>query len=242
MQGTIKTSKYNSAVYSSLSDFVTAKKYSYTSLDILLELGKIICKYSLHKHIGLCLLHKHFEIDQDEVLVRKIINNAALTSPQTCPQSGLISYMWKIGKTCNDNRTVFFPLEFVLKTATEPYFNTINRIQKRLHSNSNFIQEFSRQLYEFNLSDAFGISILNKCFLNKKEDETFLETTDELERSLNLSPAKKNIISEEMIQTQWAFDINLAFADNACSHCGHTDNGSHCFHGNIGNQSTAVLA
>jgi len=223
---------YSHEVFTSLSDFQNAKNYSKISRDIIIQLGDIICKYKLHNKIGLCLLHKHFDINKNERLIRKVNNNIALTTPCFSSNKKMVCFMWKIEEGNNDQAKTIYPLEFIELSGDSKLEKKIAKINKIIYSKTGFLAEFSNSLIQLELTNAFGFSILNKCFLTKHNDETFLETTNEEIKLLNLKPAKRSLISQEMIQTQWSFEPHKQFNDTGCSHCshcGHTNCG-HCYH------------
>ena len=220
---------YCSTTYDSLLEFQEAKLNSYTSNKKIIQLGNIICEYGLQDKIGLCLLHKHFNINSDEVLLRKVIRNCAVTSPTSFLKKQLIPYMWKIDGNFDSEHYNLCPLEFVMPNVNSTVIKRIASINKILYSKADFLFEFANKLIELKLTNAFGISILNSCFLTKSMDETFLETTNEGLKKLTLKPTNREVLINETIQTQWIFTPSNSTAGTACTHCSHGNCG-HCFH------------
>lgn len=218
---------YDPKIFACLSEFQKAKIDAKIESIKIIELGNIICRYKLHNKIGLSLLHKHFNIKSNQILIRNIDNNIALTFPHNNENIEVVSYMWKINQN-KDNCYCIYPLEFMQLKTNSKMATRIMKISSNVTSNLSFLKDFSAKLIDLQLNDVFGISILNSCFLSKRKDETFLETTNAKYKRLVLKPKRRREITEEMTQTQWIFSPS-ADIETACTHCSHGDCG-HCFH------------
>lgn len=229
MQKTIEISNYSSVTYDSLLEFQEAKKNAATDSEKITELGDIICKYKLHEKIGLSLLHKHFDMSSDKVLLRNIKENVALTCPNGEFSNNFLPYSWKFESLYDSNGIRFTPLEFIQFESNSKTSNSVATIGKSITIQNEFLKEFSEKLFELELENAFGLSVLNSFFLSKQEHETFLETTDDINKVLTLKSASRELLSEKTIQTQWIFSPSKSEIGTACTHCSHGDCG-HCFH------------
>lgn len=57
---------YDARVFQRLNEFHLARDYLEDKRESLTELGDVICRHGLHQRVGVSLLHKHFEISENE--------------------------------------------------------------------------------------------------------------------------------------------------------------------------------
>ena len=68
---------YSSEVFDSLSDHLTAAEKVEEHNDALMRVGSILCKHNLYDQLAIVLLHKHFDIKDEERLVETFSDDKA---------------------------------------------------------------------------------------------------------------------------------------------------------------------
>src|SRR5262245_36910574 len=134
----------------------------------LTELGATICAHQLHELIGVSLLHRHFDLQPNERLVREWRGSSFCTEPQTWDRrEHLTPYLWKLEADCS-TRWKWYPLEFVSESGAGRHVDAQGRLLMR---HRQFLSAFSRSLVEMSATDTFGIAILFEQMLRLSKDE-----------------------------------------------------------------------
>ncbi|HEV7933428.1 MAG TPA: hypothetical protein VGP70_14110 [Actinomadura sp.] len=218
---------YDVGVFQRLNEFGFARDRLEENRDSLHELGDLICLHGLHERIGVSLLHKHFEISDNELVVREFIDNVSYIRPwKVDRQSSPSPYLWKA--EINGERAIYYPLEFC--DYPDHLNNEVRSDLEILKRSSAFLTQFANKLEEFGLIEIFGLmSLRSRDGLILQEGETLLETTDEERRILTLRPAQVSEIEGiDTTQTLWIYRpaprrIGAAISGTTCAaHCaGH---------------------
>ena len=192
------------------------------------ELGNLICGHNLHHYVGMSLLHQHFKISDDEVLVRHYKDGTAYMTPRNVEtMSRIIPYLWKL--KVEDGLRRFYPLEFC-EYPVEHQDHAREEVEL-IGRAEEFLDALADKLIELELADVFGImSLAWRPAFRFKPGETLLETTDEVHRVLTLRPASETEIDAiDTTQTLWLFTPAAGqiegFKRGECS--GHCI--SHCY-------------
>jgi hypothetical protein len=226
----MKVCNYEPVVFSNLSDFHLAENFVEPQQKHLPKLGQIIRKHNLENSIGVCLLHKHFNLFSDEILVRTFENNAFDISPKAISATRAMPYMWAFSKSVSFEETSLYPVEFLqVDASTEKFEEKVNL----LYRHDSFREEFLKELDELNLREVFGLSLIPHELFNLGTDETLLENDTPGERNLKIKVAAiATIKSSKTTQTLWKFNNVKGESGMQClSHCsGHCGNhcGGHC--------------
>ncbi|CAF2117448.1 unnamed protein product [Rotaria magnacalcarata] len=180
------------------------------------ELGKVITENGLETDVGVCLLHKHFDMSDDEILLEIPLDGASKLSPvnRAALKSEILPYMWKMNK-----HSRWTPLEFTLSTKCMQ-----SKLEKVMR-NQAFIQEIGNILTRLQIHDVLGLSLLHREHINSFNSGT-LETSDEHGRILTIGALNKHKKCDlhETVQTLWKFGIGK-LGEDVCHHC------THCWHG-----------
>jgi hypothetical protein len=196
---------YDPDVFSRLSRFHAAKEFLEHQEKNIGKLGDVICAYGLERRIGVNLLHKHFDLTADEILVRDFKNNSALIAPVLHGNSDVsaIPYLWQLA--CGQHGSGFYPLEFGRYSA-EHYKAALEDFDT-LSNETAFLAEISGLIRKLKISEVFGLATLySRRLVDCKAGETLLERTDEERRLLTLKPFKESRLrSLESTQTLWVF-------------------------------------
>jgi hypothetical protein len=216
--------EYAPTVFSNLNDFQIARKRLQEEQSKILCLGDVIIQHQLQQQVGICLLHKHFEMTPDEKLVEQIEGDRSFAKPvKHTEKVNAVPYMWKAQEDLVLSDYVFYPLEFVDSADTESWTAVIQ--------NKSFLSDIAKALSDLNVIDLFGVSILHRDHIKLAEGETVIETSNEKKRKLNFAAVSRSSISPkiEVTQTLWSFS---KLGDGRCgghSCSGHLDCEGHCY-------------
>jgi hypothetical protein len=213
---------YDRRAYEELYQFHNAKKLLSLNRHNIEHLGHLIVKHNVHEQFGVCLLHKHFDLFNDERLVRAInLREKTVTITPSNRKEGVVPYLWKTGFGPSG---VWYlnPLEFVVEG--QGRHSTKIDFQKY----ADFLHEFSQHLAELRLSNVFGLATMNILSIPCNEDELRVETTDSDKRLLTVRVESRGSLDiEELTETFWTFLPNDIIEINGVLKC----TGSHCkFH------------
>ncbi|HTF54759.1 MAG TPA: hypothetical protein VK735_45575 [Pseudonocardia sp.] len=195
---------YDVGVFQGLNDFPVARAYLGHSRDYVTELGDVICNYGLHDVVGVTLLHRHFEIAEEEMVVREFVDNVSYMTPwnvDALPR--VLPYLWKA--QVDGGRATYFPLEFCAYPPDNQV--EVERDLDRLTGSTAFLAAFAATLDDLGLREIFGLAHLrSRDGLVLGDDETLLETTDEERRILTLRPARaREVQGLDTTQTLWVY-------------------------------------
>lgn len=196
--------EYDPMVFSKLHEFHTARVDATRNAESIVELGKVICRHGLERDLGVNLLHKHFDLEPGEVLIRSNrANGSVIKALCTSSINKAVPYLWQLAQ--GSDGIGFYPLEFSIPP------NELRRacIQsfKALCANADFLEELADTIKKQRVQNTFGIAALySRCETILKDNETLVETTDEVKRRLILRPIARDAVSLiDSTQTLWVF-------------------------------------
>ncbi len=194
---------YEPAVFHDLADFHDSRSDLVRSGDAIAALGSIICKYGFEDIIGVTLLHKHFEIVGDEVIVRRFISDGhASMTPEKATRAlaRTVPYLWRYSRG-GDRTPGWYPLEFV--EWPEPRCAGLELLTYA----DAMLDEIGEELVSLGLQDIFGIAgLFSRSRFSLDDDLTLVETTDEAARRLDLKVVRKEVVATlDTTQTLWTF-------------------------------------
>lgn len=193
---------YDPAVFSALPDFPFARARLAEAEGQIDDVGGIICAYGFQDIIGLNLLHKHFELSPNEIIVRHFDADAAYMGPRaitSCEQE-CVPYLWAYVPSAA--APGWYPLEFV---AAEQVRNVGDLVL--LQYADRMLDELGAKLVERGLETTFGIAALfSRTPLQPPPGHTLLETTDEAARVLTLRSTPLELVRDaDTTKTLWIF-------------------------------------
>ena len=211
---------YKPEVFNGLEDFFAVRDQLELVKHNLTELGAVIRSYGLQKQVGICLLHKHFDLSANERLVEEFEGNNSYIKPTT-EYSDAIPYMWKVEQSQASGEWVWFPLEFVRNT--EQVAAAVERSEAALN-NQEFLNAIAAKLFELGIANIFGISILHRDAIKIAEGEILVENTDDEGRFLKFSSVPRpEVDPATLTQTLWQFPTVESFeVAGLCGHCTHS--------------------
>jgi hypothetical protein len=166
----------------------------------LTELGDVIVHHDLYQRYGISLLHKHFDLLGDEVLLRKIDRNRRVAHMRPVPHfRGTVPYLWR-AQLGIGGQWQFFPLEFLAGAdAQQTQAADLSKLDT-------FLTDMAEQLARLDLLDVFGIATTNILSIPLEEDEILVETTDAKKRLLTIDAERRaDLTVDELTETFWTF-------------------------------------
>ena len=215
---------YKPEVFDQLDTFETARDRLETTKDNLPTLGDVIRQHGLNQQVGISLLHKHFNLNNDERLVEEFADNHAYIRPTTDSADSL-PYMWKLEQALSGEWS-WVPLEFVRREDADATFS--DRVAA-VTQNQAFLNDLAAKLSELGMANLFGFSILHRDTIHVAEGNILVESTDDDARVLTFSALPRSEVKPETLtQTLWKFPETSGIeAVSECSHCTHC---THCTH------------
>jgi hypothetical protein len=195
---------YDYDVFHTLSEFHLAKE----KLDVYEKsinlLGDIIYKYHFNDVVAINLLHKHFDISDDEIVVRTFQDKGlAYMQPEKAINSisQCVPYLWTFSVDSKREKG-WYPIEFI--KWNDEYCADFELLRYA----DGFLLELGQKLVELDLQNIFGIAgIYSKNQFHIKTNETLLETTDEVNRILTLKTMPEHTVKKmpDTTKTLWIF-------------------------------------
>jgi len=191
--------EYNPQVFDQLNRFSIAKKRLAEERKHLLEIGRVICKFNLERLIGVCLLHKHFQLLNEECLVEKTTQDGTFHINPFAKdfEQAIVPYTWKAIKAQDSQGHNWYPVEFISETS-------VDGLDVLPMQNQQFLNEVADRLDELGLTEVFGLSLLHRA-IDERSDSIYVEVTDKAARTLTISMFPKHEIDERFTQTLWYF-------------------------------------
>ena len=221
-------SSYSPGVFDQLNQFHVARKLLAERMDRMLCVGNVFVRHSVHERFGLSLLHKHFDLSDDEIILRKVnVKRRIVSMFPRKGQRNAVAYLWKVSAS-KRNHWEFFPLEFLGPEADE------NASSGPTEELAPFLCEVAEALADLDLLDVFGIATTDIRGIPITENELMIETTDPVKRLLTVKPyLHSDVKMEGLTETFWTFtpgensdDLEAALACTG-THC-HNHCRSHC--------------
>lgn len=216
---------YDPQVFTSLSDFFDARDDLADLQAGIDSLGAVITAHGLHDAVGVTLLHKHFDLAPDEIVVRRFQDDRLATmTAEREDSAGLFPYVWRLAE--GGGGRGFYPLEFCATTERRDARSARAQLA-HLGGASAFLDDFAAALERRGLVQAFGLSGLHaREPFRLAAGDTLLELSNERDRILTLEKRSQAFVRGVggTTQTLWVFrpDAEAAAAATCASHCyGH---------------------
>lgn len=164
----------------------------------------MICKHRFEDVIGINLLHKHYDIDDNEVVVRSFHGNKALMRPRLRSEieQSVVPYLWAY--ISNGLSPGWYPVEYV-ELSPERCGGL-----ELLKYASPLLLELGAKLCELGLQDLLGIAgLYSRDAFVVPQGYSLLETTNEPMRTLTLEPVPEcHLRGLDTTQTLWIFELH----------------------------------
>jgi hypothetical protein len=182
-------------------------------------LGPIFLKHNMYKSWGISLLHKHFEINNDEKPIQDVIMRGDRKSYITTPRNSSYGKMFFPAIFKIEGSDQLIPLEYSTDSSAQ-------LANKELQANPEFIKEFHQALIDFDLKNNFGL-VFGKTVDYEFELVEFNYTNRVSVLEERTSDEVKGLST---IQTAWFFSLdsnNLACVTKCLRRCVKDGSGSH---------------
>lgn len=135
--------QYDYKIFNELNHFDVVKTQVNDMKSAIQELGSVIKKHNM-RHLGVALLHKHFDLLDNEKLIEEEVQHSSTVKP-TLSSDSCLPYLWKI------TSAGFCPLEFCVPTVdkTERVFALIK--------STSFLNEFHDLVMKLGVKNTFNL-------------------------------------------------------------------------------------
>lgn len=203
-------------MFNNLPLFQDAKKEIAFLKPAISEIGDIICKNNLENIVGVNLLHRHFSLNTNEILVKTINNNHAEIVPSDSNER-CAPYLFKVEDNC------FIPTEYISQNSD--FFDDVESKQILLNN----LDEVRDTITRLGVSEKLGIFLMHQSF----DDHANMGWVEDSTNTRSLVITKKpiaEIITSEATETNWFFkkketglsDMTIGVMCGICCaiHCG----------------------
>ncbi|MEM6972087.1 MAG: hypothetical protein AAF577_04705 [Pseudomonadota bacterium] len=194
---------YDPEIFDQLNDFPEAKLKLRESTLARDALGSVICKYGFEDVIAVNLLHKHFDIGADEIVLRRFESDRHATM-RPCRRVEVadtaVPYLWAFADG-RDGRG-WYPLEFLHWPGGACADVAL------LCFSDGMLEELGEEVIASGMADTFGIAgLFSRHSFVLGSGTTLLETTDEATRTLDLRVVTQETLSSsaDTTQTLWIY-------------------------------------
>lgn len=171
--------------------------------------------------IGVCLLHKHFDLAPTERLVERAAGARSVVEPVPAPASeSIVPYLWKVEVAGADY--CLAPLEFMERN------DALAARLDAVKANPEFVSQLVAAIAP--VASLLGVFMLHRDHI-LAVDGSSMEYTDEEKRRLVLAPLSDKSTADEFAdghpkestQTVWTFGSRTGVdVCHHCHHCTHT--------------------
>jgi hypothetical protein len=194
---------FSNALYNDLADVddADAKLIENPNKFALFEaLTSDIPESELSDVVGICLLHKHYTIAENSVMVESLISQDGVLGLEmrATPLDSLpmVPISWKICIT--EQNLEIFPIEF---SAEQYAFNLYDKLME----NADAFERIASLISKFGLENLVGITLLRQVEIDKSGFDLIEKTNDERRSHITL-PDTLDDSSDKIIQTVWKFE------------------------------------
>jgi len=209
-----KLLSYTTESFNQVNDFMDVHHWSHNN-DTIAALGKVIRKYNMQEHVFLQLLHTHFKLYPNEILIETMLENDTWTYP------------YHISSSYSDNVSPYLlgfteigdvvPLEFVAPSEYLSKKEMDNRVQIIVGA-TDFVDAFTTKLAELGATGIFGIGVPHREYLSSRFAGNTMENSNARRRFYHVFGQVKNNTANEPKSTPVE---NLKCGVHACTaHCG----------------------
>ena len=200
------TAPYSLEAFNALPEFHESKSRYPAHSHVLDGFAKIVRAHKAQKYLGAALIHKHYPLYADELMVEDVRANGSLLSPRRGLQDDEITpYLWHLSRSGKSFR--WTPVEFVL---TETVPADVSAFAREIGGRSTMLAEIATLLFINDAYDTFGLALLHRQGIEFDRDkQILLESPGSDDRSLVVKPVDPLVTnSSDWTQTYWHFDLD----------------------------------
>lgn len=171
------------------------------------KIGRVLHKHGCADEIGIALLHRHFDLADDEVLVEKVepAQGQSVGAPRNRDTSGkILPHLFRAVVSDNDSACVWFPVEFA---DVEDDDGSLAERYARFQANAPLLNDVAQTLRDEGAIGAIGLSLFHgREEINCSSNEILVESTDDVRRVLVMRPGSIGVDDKTSTPTLWRFD------------------------------------
>lgn len=137
--------------YMELGTVESAEESAHGRLAEIDRLGEIILRHGYDKLLGVTLLHRHYDIEKNEVLLTEVVDGCLLSKPSTRFTGGIIERRWLWSPKVKD----WMPYEYIAEAVMVDELPEI----AKLRVDSSFWCELGQAIDSFGLASLFGLTL-----------------------------------------------------------------------------------
>lgn len=182
----------------------------------LSRLRDVFHEYHMEHTCGLALLHRHYDVSIDEIVVETINSKRSDSAPvktESCPR--VVPHLWRY------HNGMWYPTEFLSIEGDHDKLSTAIELSNSVTSKADFLRDAGKVLEELGLHDLFGLQTTHRdLFLRSDPTDTVLELTDVPTRVSSITA-----IPQDQPQPEYFIDTFFGFACRDPKTCGHALHG-----------------
>ena len=170
------------------------------------EAAELICSYGVQSSIGICLLHNHNYLDDDEIMLEYTSHlndgrpSLVMQRTKTNKEFLKLPVNWKV--VVDDDGYTYMPIEFST-------VDGVTEANNLLEDNPELLREFAALVIRYGLSNLVGLAVYRHDFLRQQENDVFIETTDPKIIANVIAACPKETTDLTMVTpTLWRFQTN----------------------------------
>lgn len=174
---------------------------------------EIVTRYNFNNSIGLRLIHRHFSLSQNQLMVEQFdtVNDipSLITYPHTIEEAQAIDTVpasWIFSGNLKEEITLF-------ETSTD---SAVKAANLRLQQHPEFFDEIGQLLKDYQLNNLLSIAVLKRNSLVAEEEQTYMEVSSEKENRSIIQLSKFEDALKDSIRTSWSFK---GPKELLCSYC-----------------------
>jgi hypothetical protein len=203
---THKNMKTTKAIYGSFLSQQDAQQRAEALLHHVDAIGRIICGHGLNTLLGVSLLHKHFDLRDDEELVGGIQRGHWCSQPASVSPSTLVPMSWKLQYN-EDIAPGWRAIEYFTPTA-----DLVRKVEAAdyVSRDSAFWADVSEYIASNSLQDTFGVALLDHTTMPLQPGFIWFEVSSESARRMVLCQVmQESTRAFSPGATVWDFSIGL---------------------------------
>ena len=208
MEDTMATvNPYASEYFDTLPDFGMAQGNLSAHGRKLDAFGRLLNRHGATEEVGLALLHRHFDLSPEEILVEtvSVFGAESIGAPQHRKGVGkVIPHLFRAVFDETSGECIWYPLEFCNAESDD---GTLAARYAKFAASDHLLNEIAQALWAEDAIDAIGLSLFHgREEIRCDPDEILTESTDYVKRILVMRPRKVPPDGELSTPTLWRFD------------------------------------
>lgn len=195
--------------FNRLSDPYSANQFLKARESSISELGNIILKHGLENDVGIRLLHKHYDLRGDEIVVATREPSKITIRPRKKMDCTVRPLIWKL------HESEWYPVEFVEE---HEGWTALSEQTERIAKSPAFLRDLTQKVRELGLSNVLGITLLLNGMIAMPTSYNLYERTDEITRTSILELTDKRVAGHNNDDTCWAFPKGIIVPLCNCAH------------------------